>query len=392
MNQHNSIVIHGDAASGFERVKEAFARNFESDTDCPEVGAGVCVTYRGEVVVDLYAGFADAARTRPWERDTIVNTYSTTKGVAATCITLLESRGLIDYDTRVSHYWPEFAANGKGEITVKMLLSHQAGLSGLRTPLTIDDLLDWERITRLLATAEPLWSPGSISGYHAITWGFLTGELVRRATGGAHLRDFLQSEFAVPLGANYHIGVPHALLDTVAEMIAPRGEPVQTLAEMSEILMLTLGNPVIEAEVANRPDFQTAELAALNGTGTASGIAAIYAPFANQGQHSGKEFVSAAAIERAREAQFIGVDMNLGTEVRWGAAGFFGNNPKRWYGPNPGAFGHSGWGGSMGYADPEAAVSVGYVLNQMDANLNGDPRGIRLVDAIYQSLADLQGS
>lgn len=380
------IVAHGHVAPGFEAVRAAFLRNFDDDTECPEVGAAVAVTHRGELVVDLYAGFADAARTRPWRADTIVNTYSTTKGVTALCISLLESRGEIDYATPVAHYWPEFAAEGKGAVTVGMLLSHQGGLSGVRTPLTIESLFDWNLMIELLAAAPPLWQPGTVAGYHAITWGFLAGELVRRVTGGTHLRDFLQSELAQPLGADYHIGTPAELGPRIAQMIAPRGEPVQTLAEMSEILELTLGNPLIEAEVANRPDFQRAELAALNGTGSARGIALLYAAHANQGSFGGRRFLDADSIQRAREPQFTGVDMNLGTDVRWGAAGFFGNNPKQWYGPNAGAFGHSGWGGSMGFADPAAEVSVGYVLNQMDANLNGDPRGIRLVSAIYRAL------
>jgi len=384
-----TVDIDGYTAPGFERVYDAFARNFDEDTECPEVGAAFSVIHEGQCVVDLYGGYADAAKTRPWTADTIVNTFSTTKGVGAICISVLEDRGLIDYAAPVAHYWPEFAAAGKGHITVAMALSHQGGLSGLRTPLTIDDLFDWDRITGLIAAAAPLWEPGSVAGYHAITWGFLAGELVRRVTGGMTLRAFLQEEVAGPLDAQFHVGTPEALFPSVAEMIAPRGEPVQSLAEMTEILELTLGNPLIEAEVANRRDFQVAELAALNGTGNARAIARLYAPFALGGNYSGRAVLSADAIRRAVAPQFVGIDMNLGTDIRWGAAGFFGNNPRQWYGPNAAAFGHSGWGGSMGYADPEARVSVGYVLNQMDANLHGDPRSMRLVAALYQSLEDL---
>ena len=209
---------------------------------------------------------------------------------------------------------------------------------------------------------------------------------MRRVTDDTPLRDFLQAEVAGPLGASYHIGTPAALTDSIAEMIPPRGEPTQSLAPMSEILELTLLNPLIEAGVANRRDFQSAELAALNGTGNAAGIAALYAPLTLGGTYKGTQLFDAATIKRACAPQFSGMDMNLGTEVRWGAAGFFGNNPAKWYGPNANAFGHSGWGGSMGYADPDAFVSVGYVLNQMDANLHGDPRGMRLVAALYDSL------
>ncbi|MBX3705299.1 MAG: beta-lactamase family protein [Pseudomonadales bacterium] len=384
-----AIDIKGYTAPGFERVRKAFARNFDEDTECPEVGAAFSVVHEGQCVVDLYGGWADAARSRPWTPDTIVNTFSTTKGIGAICISVLEDRGAIDYDTPVAHYWPAFAAEGKRDVTVATALSHQAGLSGLRTALTIEDLFDWDRITALIAAASPLWEPGSNAGYHAITWGFLAGELVRRVAGGMTLNEFLQQELARPLDAQYHIGVPDARLPDVAEMIAPRGEPVQTLAEMTEILRLTLGNPIIEAGVANRRDFQSAELAALNGTGNARAIARLYAPFALEGRYAGRSVLSAGAISRAVTPRFVGIDMNLGTDVRWGAAGFFGNNPRRWYGPNPVAFGHSGWGGSMGYADPQARLSVGYVLNQMDANLHGDPRSMRLVDALYRSLEDL---
>jgi CubicO group peptidase (beta-lactamase class C family) len=381
--------INGQVAPGFERVREAFAGNFDEDKSCVEVGAGVSVIHRGDVVVDLWGGHMDESNTKPWQRDTIVNTYSTTKGITAICIATLEGRGEIDYQTPVAHYWPEFAAAGKQNITVAQLLSHQGGLSGLRQRLTIEDLFDWERITALLAAAEPLWMPGTQAGYHAITWGFLAGELVRRVTGGTRLRDFLQNEVAIPLGASYHIGTPRSLAPNIAEMIAPKGVPHQTQAEMSEILQLTLMNPLIEAGMANRPDVQAAELPALNGNGNAAGIAALYAPFALGGSYRNVRLLDAEAIERARAPQFSGVDMNLGTEVRWGAAGFFGNNPLQWYGPNATTFGHSGWGGSMGFADRVSGISVGYVLNQMDANLNGDPRGMRLVAAIYDSLRDL---
>jgi CubicO group peptidase (beta-lactamase class C family) len=204
--------VQGQVARGFERVREAFERNFATDNDCPETGAAFAAIHRGDVIVDLWGGFADAAQTRPWQRDTMVNTYSTTKGVAAICMAVLEGRGLIDYEERVSHYWPEFAAAGKGDITVGMMLSHRGGLSGVRERLTVDDLLDWEKVTRLLAAAEPLWTPGSVAGYHAITWGFLAGELARRVLGGTSLREFLQNDVAQPLAASYHIGTPEALL------------------------------------------------------------------------------------------------------------------------------------------------------------------------------------
>jgi CubicO group peptidase (beta-lactamase class C family) len=237
-----------------------------------------------------------------------------------------------------------------------------------------------------LAAAEPLWEPGTKAGYHALTWGFLAGELIRR-TDGRSLGRYLAEEVAGPLGAEFYIGVPDAIDERVAEMVAPLGEPTQSLAEMSEILKLTLLNPYVDPCVPNRRDFRAAELPALNGTGNANGIARIYASFANGGSFQGVDLLSPDSIQRATRLRFEGTDINTGVEARW-SAGFFGNNAKQWYGPNPEAFGHSGWGGSMGYADPVAGISVGYAPNQMDANLNGDPRGLRLVEAVYACLAD----
>lgn len=384
MTEETSADTHGTVAPGFEAVAAAFRHNFDARHATPEVGAGFAVLRGDEVLVDLWGGHADQKKTRPWRRDTLVNTYSSTKGVAAACTTLLEARGLIEYTAPVARYWPEFAAAGKGEITVEMLLSHQAGLSGLKTPLTMTDLYDWARMADLLAKAEPLWAPGSVAGYHALTWGFLAGELVRR-TDGRTLRAFLRDELSDPLSADFMIGVPDADDARVAEMIAPLGEPNQSLAEMSEILKLTLTNPYVDATVANERAFRAAELPALNGTGTAMGLARIYAPLAHDGGYGSRRIYPAGAVGRAARRRFQGVDINLGVEVNW-RAGFYGNNGFNWYGPNTETFGHSGWGGSMGFADPTTGLSVGYVLNQMDANLNGDPRGLRLVAALYDSL------
>jgi CubicO group peptidase (beta-lactamase class C family) len=380
-----SDAVHGKVAPGFEGVERAFRINFASEHATPEVGAGFAVMRGDDVLVDLWGGHADRAKTRPWRQDTLVNTYSSTKGVASACTTLLESRGLIDYAAPVSLYWPAFAQAGKGEITVEMMLSHQGGLSGLKTPLTMEDLYDWEKMTTLLEQAEPLWEPGAVAGYHALTWGFLAGELVRR-TDGRTIGRFLQEELATPLGADYFIGVPEAEDARVAEMIPPLGEPTQSLAEMSDILKLTLNNPYVDAAIPNERAFRAAELPALNGIGTAMGLARLYAPLANDGAFGGKQIYAPDASERGARRRFRGVDINLGVEVRWGA-GFFGNNPLNWYGPHEATFGHSGWGGSMGFADPTNGISVGYVANQMDANLHGDPRGVRLVAALNEALS-----
>ncbi|HEY3887738.1 MAG TPA: serine hydrolase domain-containing protein [Caulobacteraceae bacterium] len=373
--------IQGSARAGFEPVEEAFRVNFAEDSPLPDIGASFAVIQGDSVVVDLWAGHADLAKTRPWRRDTLANVYSSTKGVAAACTTLLHSRGRLDYDKPVAHYWPEFAQAGKGEITVGLLLSHQAGLSGLRAPCSIEDLYDWDLMAERLAAEAPLWAPGSVAGYHAITWGFLIGELVRRIDGrsiGAYLRD----ELCAPLEADVFIGVPADQDARVAEIVKPRVEPVQSLAAMTDILKLTLGNPVIEAEVPNNRAWRAAEIPAANGNANAMGLAKIFAPLANKGSFRGTEYFSPAALARATAQRFVGIDINLGVEIRW-SSGFFGNNPQRWYGPNDAAFGHSGWGGSMAFADPDVGLSMAFAMNQMDANLHGDPRTIRLVDAVY---------
>jgi len=373
--------IEGSARAGFEPVEEAFRLNFAEDSPLPDLGASFAVIQGDSVLVDLWAGHADLAKARPWRRDSLANVYSTTKGVAAACATLLHSRGQLDYQAPVARYWPQFAQAGKGEISVELLLSHQAGLSGLRAPCTIEDLYDWDLMVERLAAETPLWAPGSVAGYHAITWGFLVGELVRRIDGRS-IGAFLREELCAPLEADVFIGVPEDQDSRVAQIVKPRVAPVQSLAEMTEILRLTLGNPTIEAEVPNNRAWRAAEIPAANGSANAMGLARLYAPLANGGRWRGKEYYTPEALARATAHRFVGVDINLGVEIRW-SAGFFGNNPQRWYGPNDAAFGHSGWGGSCAFADPVSGLAVAFAMNQMDANLHGDPRTIRLMDALY---------
>lgn len=379
------VIIEGAVSKGFEGVKAAFADNFSNAQSCPEVGATFSAYREGKCVVHLWAGHADAAKSRTWTEHTVVNIFSATKGVAACCLAILNSQNRLDYDAPVARYWPEFARNDKGKITVAQALSHQGGLSGLREPTTIADVCNWETMVLKLAAAEPLWEPGTAAGYHAITWGFLAGEIVRRITGQS-LGNFLREEVAGPLGADLFIGLKPTVRVPIAEMIKARGEQVQTFAEMSEILKLTLGNPVIEAEVANDPHWQQAEVPAANGQGNAEGLARLYAPFANGGEFEGKQILSQDAIAAATRVAFHGIDMNMGKSLGWGAGGFFVGNEWNWFGPNREAFGHSGWGGSLGFADPIARLSVGYVPNQMDVNLQGDPRSLRLIAALYRAL------
>lgn len=380
-----SVEIQGTVAPGFEQVAEAFGANFDAAQPVPDIGASFAVIRDDEVVVDLWAGHADPGRTRPWSRGTMANVFSTTKGLAAACVARLVSDGRLDYAAPVARYWPEFGQAGKGAVTVGQALAHQAGVSGLRVPTSVDDLFDWGLMADRIARAEPLWAPGSTSGYHAITWGYIAGELIRRVDGRSIGR-FLREELAGPLDADVFIGLPEAEDHRYAEIAKPPAEQTQTLAEMSEILSLTLGNPVIEGEAPNRREWRAAEIPAAGGIANALGLARMYAPLANGGASGGRTYYTPEAIAQATDVRFSGVDMNLGVPVRWGA-GFFGNNDARWYGPHDAAFGHSGWGGSTGFFDPVERLAVGFAMNQMDANLNGDPRTIRLIGALYGCLS-----
>jgi len=380
--QAKGILVHGKTAPGFEAVAEAFAANFAPDQAVPDVGASFAVIRADETIVNLWGGEVEADV--PWRAQTLTNVFSTSKGVTAACLALLHSRGDLDYHAKVTRYWPEFGAGGKGGVTVDMLLSHQAGLSGLRTPITIEDLFDWELMTDRLARAEPLWPPGSAAGYHAVTWGFLAGELVRRIVGRTVGR-FLAEELAAPLSADVFLGLPEAEDARYAPVIRPPGEQGQTLAEISEILALTLSNPSIEAETPNQRAWRAAEIPAAGACANALGLARLYAPMANDGIFQGLRYYKPGVVAEALVERFAGVDINLGIAVRWGA-GFFGNNAQHWYGPHIGAWGHSGWGGSCAFFDPQEKVSVGFAMNQMDANLQGDPRTRRLVDALYGCL------
>ncbi|MEU6666873.1 serine hydrolase domain-containing protein [Streptomyces sp. NPDC046727] len=381
--------IHGHCDPRFAAVREAFEENFRVRG---ELGAAVAVTVAGETVVDLWGGWADAARTRPWERGTVVNVWSTTKGPVALCAHILADRGLLDFDAPVAAYWPEFAAAGKDKVLVRHLLSHRAGLSGLREPHSLEDLYDWELTTARLAATAPWWEPGTRSGYHALTYGFLVGEVVRRVSGllpGA----FLEREVTGPLGIDFTVGLPARDSGRAAELVhapaAAAGGQAAVFSQLAPPALAALTNPAVGAAQANSPGWRAAEIPAANGHGTARAVAALYGVFAGRGSHGGRRFLSPEAAERVREGQGSCRDLVLGaafegeTEV---GLGLWLSGPHGAYGPNPRAFGHDGFGGSCGLADPDAGVSLGYVMNRMGARIANDPRKAALVDAVYSAL------
>lgn len=307
--------VHGYAADRYSVVRQLFEDNLSSGA---EVGASFCATQNGETVVDLWGGFADAQRTRPWERDTIVNVYSTTKTMSALVALLLADRGELDFACPVAKYWPEFSANGKQDVTVAQILSHSSGMSGWREPFTGADFYDWEKATRLLAAQAPLWEPGTASGYHTYTFGFLIGEVVRRISGTS-LGVVFREEIAKPLGADFWIGLPESEDQRVAELIPFELPPTAAETVLTEIQSITLSNTRTDVEQTRTREWRAAEIPSVNGHGNARSIAEIHALLANGGTVDGKRIMSERGCRKAQEEQVRGPDLvMMGREVRFG--------------------------------------------------------------------------
>jgi CubicO group peptidase (beta-lactamase class C family) len=377
--------IQGDCAPRFAAVREAFAANFAAGR---EVGASFAASVDGRLVVDLWGGHADAARTRPWERDTIVNVWSVTKAMTSLTAHVLVDRKLLDVDAPVAEYWPEFAQAGKGKVTVRHVLSHQAGLAAIRTPLPRDAFYDWECMTGALAAETPWWEPGSTSGYHALTFGFLVGEIVRRITGRT-LGAFLHDEITAPLGADFHIGLAESEDARVAEMIPPTAAEAKAAGPQAQIdpesmLGKLMRNPLVTPPMANQPAWRRAEVPAANGHGNARSIVRVLSALACGGTLDGERIIGAEALAAAIEPQWTGRDLVLNIPMRW-ALGFMRSSDVLPLGPNPRCFGHGGWGGSLGIADADGRVAWAYVMNKMSPGTTGDSRAAQMLAALYSA-------
>jgi CubicO group peptidase (beta-lactamase class C family) len=385
--------IDGKCHPKFERVREAFAQEFAAGN---EVGAAVSATLEGEVVVDLWAGHRDSERTQPFERDTLVNVYSTTKGLTAIALHRLVDEGKVDLDAPVARYWPEFAQAGKEKLPVRYLLSHEAGLPAVKKTLGFDALFDWNAMTSALAEQEPWWEPGKAHGYHALTFGWLVGEVVRRVRG-KKIGDVVREEIARPLGAEFEIGFGPELDARVSPLHQGPIHPPQNgvdfdlakaVAENPEsVLAKAFANPpALAPGLVNTRAWRGAEIPGANGHSNAHSLARIYAPLANGGSAFGVRLLSSESIERARAEQVNGPDEVLPLPTRIGL-GFFLPSPSEPLGPNPRAFGHGGAGGSYSHADPEHRLSFGYTMNLMHMGAwLVDPRPRRLLAATYASL------
>jgi CubicO group peptidase (beta-lactamase class C family) len=362
----------------FGAVREALAETLATD----DVGASAAVFVDGEPVADLWGGYADAARTVGWERDTITNTWSTTKTMVSLCALILADRGDLDLAAPVARYWPEFAAAGKEGVLVRHLLAHTAGLPEFDGPVSAEDLYDWPAITARLAAQPPRWEPGTLAGYHSMTQGFLVGEVVRRVTGRP-IGEFFAAEVAGPLAADFHMGLPAEHDHRVATLIAPPGSPGGDWAPTPPAADREQGAPpaaadglVIRVSDGNSLAWRRALVPAASGFGNARSVAAVQSVLACGGTARGVRLLSPVGCEVARQEQYHGPDQVLGSTMRYGMG----------YGIFDRSIGWGGWGGSLMIVDMDARMTVAYVMNQMlDQNV-GDYRGIGIVVAAYESL------
>ncbi|MFI5522662.1 serine hydrolase domain-containing protein [Streptomyces platensis] len=387
--------INGEVTARFEPVREAFAANFDRHGD---IGAAVCVYHHGQPVVDLWGGIADPDTRRPWQRDTLQLVYSATKGATATAAHLLAQRGVLELDAPMAKYWPEFAANGKAEIPVRWLLSHQAGLVALDQPVPLADALAWQPMADALAAQRPLWTPGTAHGYHGRTWGWLVGEVIRRVSGRTPGR-FFTDEIATPLGLDFFIGLPASERDRVSQMVHQQHEvdltamPTESIPEELREQVAAWRDPnsfsnrayqVTEPAAIdfNSPEVQAAELPASNGISTARSLARMYASVI--GEVDGLRLLTPETLASATREQASGTDEVLVAPSRFSSGYMLPTETNPMIGPN--SFGHTGRGGSLGFADPEHDIAFGYAMNHIIGGPD-DMRASSLVDAVRRSLA-----
>jgi len=376
-------ISSGFTQDRFAAVRTAFEANFANGSD---TGASFCATHNGETIVDLWGGFSDEEQTRPWQKDTIVNVYSTTKTMTALTALLIADRGELDFDAPVKRYWPEFAANGKADVKVSHLMSHSAGLSGWKEPITKDDLYDWDKVTSLLAAQAPFWEPGTAPGYHALTQGYLVGEVIRRITGKT-VGTVFREEFAEPLGADFHIGLPASEDARVADLIPP--PPGATIADtaQTELAKNMATNPGIDVAETRKRAWRGAEIPAAGGTSNARAVAEIHVILANGGVAKGKRFLSEAGCRKALEPQIEGTDLIMGTPVRYGMG--FGLPSAMIPLPNPNTIFWGGYGGSLVIIDMDARATLAYAMNRMARTTTGDMRAYGLAVAVWQAMGGM---
>lgn len=376
--------IHGQCDPNFDKVRAALADNIEAGE---EVGACITIDVDGDRVVDMWGGFADQARTKPWEQDTIVNVWSSTKTVNSLAGLMLVDRGLVELTAPVAKYWPEFAANGKQDIQFRHVLAHTSGVSGWDLPFVTEDMYDWEKATAALAAQAPWWEPGTASGYHAHNQGHLVGEVVRRVTGQT-LKEFVRDEIAGPLGADFQIGARPGDYDRVAEIIGPPplDLPLELLPEDSP-MRKTFSGPPPNAEAANTPAWREADMGALNGHGNARSLAMIMSSISLGGKTHGVQLLKPDTVELIFGEQSNGVDLVLPAPMRWGVGYALAPNEALPYVPDEKICFWGGWGGSMVAMCPDRRTTITYVMNKMGPGVLGSDRMATYGALIFDALA-----
>lgn len=388
----SSPAIHGYCDSQFSHVKQVFADNF---VERGEVGAGVALFHGGRNVVNLWAGRKRPLGFAPWEQDTLVNIYSGTKGITAIAALQLVSRGLLDLDKPVAYYWPQFARHDKSTIPVKWILSHKAGVVGVSRPLLGRSLYRWRTMSNALANQAPWWNPGEGHGYHAVSYGWIMGEIIKAITGKT-VGQYLRSEIAQPLGLDLHIGLPAGHHHRVAPIMLPLRLPESehtwnligaTLKDPFGPSTSALLNPLTIATGVNSQAWRSSELPAANAHSTAFALAKLYGALAIGGTLDKVEIINASTLPLAINEASCGHDYVLKMDTRF-SMGFMLNQhyPAARFGPGLRSFGHNGAGGSFAFADPDAELGFGYVMNRMGTYLLMDPRAQHLIDAAYKCL------
>ena len=378
--------IHGTCDERFESVREALARNLDSGA---ELGASIVLDLDGDIVVDMWGGFRDQDRAVPWTDDTITNVWSTTKTITSLAALMLVDRGELDVDAPVARYWPEFAANGKEGVLVRHVMSYASGVSGLDQPAAVEDLYDWERSTSRFAAQAPWWEPGTASGYHALNYGHLVGEIVRRISGKT-LKQFVADEIAGPLGADFQIGAAEGDWGRIADVVPPPPLPfdVEALGPDS-ITVKTLMGPLVMAETANTPAWRLADIGAANGHGNARSVARVMSVVSRGGEVDGVRLLRPETVDLIFREQQNGVDLVLGLPLRLGI-GYGLTQPATFPEIPEGKICFwGGWGGSMIVMDVGRRMTFSYMMNKMGAGVVGSERSGEYGRALQDALAKL---
>jgi CubicO group peptidase (beta-lactamase class C family) len=376
-------IVEGFCDSRFKEVRDALEANLASGD---ELGASIAMNVDGEVVVDIWGGWRDEAETRPWAEDTIVNVWSTTKTVTSLAALMLVADGQLDVFAPVARYWPEFAAAGKERVEVRHLLAHTSGVAGLDQPAVMEDLYDWERSTGRLAAQSPWWEPGTASGYHALVFGHLIGEVVRRVSG-LTLKQFVADRIAGPLGADFQIGADPADRGRISPVVPPPPLDIDlTALDMESPAIRTFTGPPVDANAANTDAWRAADIGGANGHGNARSVARILSAITLGGSVAGTQLLSSDVIDLIFQEQSSGLDLVLGVPLRFGIGFGLPESQTIPYVPTGRVCFWGGWGGSMIVMDLDRRTTLSYMMNRMAAGIIGSPRAQVYTEAAYRAL------